>query len=131
MQISIKEISMSLNGNLGLSWGITQPTEKNLNQTCPKLFKLVQTCSNLSKLSKLVQACLKLFKLFQTYSNLPKLLRLVPKIGSNFFKLVEAYPNLFRLVQNIYIGLKFSILVQTCLQFFKLAEICCIVVQIC
>ena len=28
MQISIMEISMSLNGNLGLSWGITQPTEK-------------------------------------------------------------------------------------------------------
>ena len=28
MQISIMEISMSLNGNLGLSWGIMQPTEK-------------------------------------------------------------------------------------------------------
>ena len=28
MQISIMEISMSLNGNLVLSWGITQPTEK-------------------------------------------------------------------------------------------------------
>ena len=28
MQISTMEISMSLNGNLGLSWGITQPTEK-------------------------------------------------------------------------------------------------------
>ena len=32
MQISIMEISMSLNGNLELSWGITQPTEKNTNQ---------------------------------------------------------------------------------------------------
>ena len=30
MQISIMEISMSLNGNLGLSWGITQPTEKDI-----------------------------------------------------------------------------------------------------
>ena len=30
MQISIMEISMSLNGNLGLLWGITQPTEKIL-----------------------------------------------------------------------------------------------------
>ena len=31
MQISIMEISMSLNGNLGLSWGITQPTEKSMD----------------------------------------------------------------------------------------------------
>ena len=36
MQISIMEISMSLNGNLGLWWGITQPTEKKESPTKEK-----------------------------------------------------------------------------------------------
>ena len=39
MQISIMEISMSLNGNLGLSWGITQPTEKNKTKHTYKIVK--------------------------------------------------------------------------------------------
>ena len=45
MQISIMEISMSLNGNLGLSWGITLPTEKNNN--CYKSSKFLYFKTNL------------------------------------------------------------------------------------
>ena len=50
MQISIMEISMSLNGNLGVSWGITQPTEKIImfkvsNEHCYVQFEVVPSAA--------------------------------------------------------------------------------------
>ena len=46
MQISIMEISMSLNGNLGLSWGITQPTEKKFFSLWRKNFLSLSEVKN-------------------------------------------------------------------------------------
>ena len=64
------------------------------------IFKLVQTCPNLSKL---VQTCPNLFKLVPKFSNLVKSFPKMFKFVFHFFRLFSLFqscPNLFKFVQT-------------------------------